>query len=609
MSNSIRGFFLRTNNDNITQYINYNTITSSSALGSNTSNSSNTSRDNYTPTPSSRRSVSRMPQYPQYQYQHHPGTGAPPANTPGYYSGTYYNPYYGGANSNRYNTGYSNYYIPSGNGPHGHSGTQAKIVCRMDCKYCSAVVCLRGMKAMLLADTSVELYSTDCSPGSVQLIEKDYTTSNCKCKIRDVACRVCGNIIGYHITQPCQQCLKAPNNGHFWMFHTEGVVGHERLNMDLGKLVHKLITPSPSQPRDSTSSDSISNNSNSINRTTPVGERFSEASTTRQTSTSRQQQQRSFSSPATPMPSSPISSPIRRGSDSDASETTTTSQTTLVSSPDMPLQTASAVLATLSIARFLQPMRWDQLPHPDLDIDLDPSAMGGEPLFAEQWTDMVIKTAEAAAANMSLALDQEEETERFLEKMLQEQKLELENSDSDDEEECEDETDDNDSLPELEPGDEARPRDTLEETMEQLIDQVDVFGLSSLSEECKDDDVQLDGSGENLRGTRTLNYRQQESQPDAAPAPGQHDPASSSSVSITAAPNLSSNRERSRRRRSATSTVSSTSSPLETCPSFALNSARIAKAAASAAAADATSAANSLLYGRRIRRDYDMMCR
>ncbi|KAF9169360.1 Protein fam72a, partial [Mortierella sp. AD011] len=187
-----------------------------------------------------------MPQYSQYQYQyqyqHHPSTGPPGIPTPGYYGGGYNNAYYRGGEGGR--NGYSSHYTPQGNGPHGHggSGNQSKTVCRMDCRYCSAVICLRGMKAMLLADTTVELYSTDHPPGSVQLIEKDYTTSNCRCKIRDVACRVCGNIIGYHITQPCQQCLKAPNNGHFWMFHTEGVVGQERLSMDLGKLAQKLIT-------------------------------------------------------------------------------------------------------------------------------------------------------------------------------------------------------------------------------------------------------------------------------------------------------------------------------------------------------------------------------
>ncbi|KAI8622034.1 hypothetical protein BC830DRAFT_1091257, partial [Chytriomyces sp. MP71] len=27
-----------------------------------------------------------------------------------------------------------------------------------------------------------------------------------------------GNVIGYHVTQPCEVCLDSCNNGHFWMF-------------------------------------------------------------------------------------------------------------------------------------------------------------------------------------------------------------------------------------------------------------------------------------------------------------------------------------------------------------------------------------------------------
>lgn len=88
--------------------------------------------------------TSRVPQYPPLQYQYYGGGSG--------YSSTYH----GGTNGDRYNASYSH---------HGGS-SQSKSVCRMDCRYCSAVVCLRGMKAMLLADTSVELYSTDHPPGS-----------------------------------------------------------------------------------------------------------------------------------------------------------------------------------------------------------------------------------------------------------------------------------------------------------------------------------------------------------------------------------------------------------------------------------------------------------
>jgi hypothetical protein len=85
------------------------------------------------------------------------------------------------------------------------------------------------MKAILLADTKVELYSTDSPPcGDVAFVNADYATDNCRCRIHDVACLGCGNVVGYHVTQPCDSCLDSCNNGHFWMFHLEGVVPSER---------------------------------------------------------------------------------------------------------------------------------------------------------------------------------------------------------------------------------------------------------------------------------------------------------------------------------------------------------------------------------------------
>ncbi|GES73943.1 ATP-dependent RNA helicase Prh1 [Rhizophagus clarus] len=93
------------------------------------------------------------------------------------------------------------------------------------------------VQAMLLADTRIELYSTDVPPFSVQLVGEDYMTQNCQCKIRDVACLTCGNVLGYHITQPCQQCMEACNNGHLWMFHTEAVTSEERLDPEGKKIL------------------------------------------------------------------------------------------------------------------------------------------------------------------------------------------------------------------------------------------------------------------------------------------------------------------------------------------------------------------------------------
>ncbi|KAJ3397309.1 Protein fam72a [Lobulomyces angularis] len=111
---------------------------------------------------------------------------------------------------------------------HARPQFQAKAVCQLSCKYCFNDVCRRGMKAILLADMAVELFSTDMPPSGVSLVNDDYQTRKCHCRIKDVACLGCGNVIGYHVTQPCQSCMDACNNGHFWMFHVDHVNSTER---------------------------------------------------------------------------------------------------------------------------------------------------------------------------------------------------------------------------------------------------------------------------------------------------------------------------------------------------------------------------------------------
>jgi hypothetical protein len=119
-----------------------------------------------------------------------------------------------------------------------HPNFRQKSVCFISCKFCQGGICKRGMKAILLADTRVELFSTDRVPANrVQLVEEDYTTSNCNCKIGDVACLGCGNVIGYHVVAPCDLCMSACNNGHFWMFHADMVNSKDRLRKKTGTLL------------------------------------------------------------------------------------------------------------------------------------------------------------------------------------------------------------------------------------------------------------------------------------------------------------------------------------------------------------------------------------
>eukprot|EP00056_Hartaetosiga_gracilis_P004573 m.76267 g.76267 ORF g.76267 m.76267 type:complete len:159 (+) comp11872_c0_seq2:410-886(+) len=109
-----------------------------------------------------------------------------------------------------------------------------KKVHTLSCQFCCEKLCNRGMKALLLADVRTQLYSTDAPPKeSCALVGNHYETNSCNCKIRNVACSTCGNIVGYHVAVPCTSCLSACNNGHLWMFHGTTVQSAERKRSDL----------------------------------------------------------------------------------------------------------------------------------------------------------------------------------------------------------------------------------------------------------------------------------------------------------------------------------------------------------------------------------------
>uniref|UniRef100_A0A8C0FKR8 FA72A protein n=1 Tax=Bubo bubo TaxID=30461 RepID=A0A8C0FKR8_BUBBB len=65
---------------------------------------------------------------------------------------------------------------------------------------------------------------------TVDFIGSCYFTEICKCKLKNIACLKCGNIVGYHVISPCKPCLLSCNNGHFWMFHSQAVFGINRLD-------------------------------------------------------------------------------------------------------------------------------------------------------------------------------------------------------------------------------------------------------------------------------------------------------------------------------------------------------------------------------------------
>ncbi|KAF9202782.1 acyl-coenzyme A oxidase [Haplosporangium sp. Z 27] len=105
-------------------------------------------------------------------------------------------------------------------------------VYQLACAACIRPLCLRAMKAVMLSDHSKELYSTDMPPAGLQLVNEDRQVRHCACRIRDSACLGCGQVAGYHVTQPCSDCLGDQNNGHFWMFYSSAVYHYKRNRID-----------------------------------------------------------------------------------------------------------------------------------------------------------------------------------------------------------------------------------------------------------------------------------------------------------------------------------------------------------------------------------------
>ncbi len=68
------------------------------------------------------------------------------------------------------------------------SALRNKIVYRLQCLYCTTPVCERAMRAILLADTKIELYSTDIPPRALKTMDEDRLTQGCNCRIRDTVC-------------------------------------------------------------------------------------------------------------------------------------------------------------------------------------------------------------------------------------------------------------------------------------------------------------------------------------------------------------------------------------------------------------------------------------
>ena len=99
-------------------------------------------------------------------------------------------------------------------------------VLALRCAACSAELSTRGMQVFLVADNS-SLFSTDIPSDAIEE-GGAHPITTCECAARDVLCRFCKTVVGYHVTRPCQLCSAAEHNGHFWLFCEESIAFEER---------------------------------------------------------------------------------------------------------------------------------------------------------------------------------------------------------------------------------------------------------------------------------------------------------------------------------------------------------------------------------------------
>ena len=108
-------------------------------------------------------------------------------------------------------------------------------VLSLGCVRCGTVVSERGVQVLLVADPSSSLYSTDI-PTDFLVEDEQRTIPTCQCFARDVSCRQCLTVVGYHVLTPCAVCSASEHNGHFWLFDQGAVDAAKRGDLTWSQL-------------------------------------------------------------------------------------------------------------------------------------------------------------------------------------------------------------------------------------------------------------------------------------------------------------------------------------------------------------------------------------
>ncbi|KAG8929928.1 hypothetical protein FRC02_004868 [Tulasnella sp. 418] len=123
----------------------------------------------------------------------------------------------------------------------------------LHCASCETFLTDRGMKAVLLLQDDVGLYSSDAFPancgalvittrssGSIYASYYSNVSStvgylrSCECLTQELSCHGCGTNVAYHVVSPCQRCMQSvmhdrrSTNGHRYVFHQREVLASER---------------------------------------------------------------------------------------------------------------------------------------------------------------------------------------------------------------------------------------------------------------------------------------------------------------------------------------------------------------------------------------------
>ncbi|KAM0754244.1 hypothetical protein T439DRAFT_378304 [Meredithblackwellia eburnea MCA 4105] len=108
------------------------------------------------------------------------------------------------------------------------------------CASCDTFLSDRGMRAVLLLKPNIVLFSTDAAPTNAGPVwpDRDHdelpAERTCDCLTSSLGCHGCGNVVGYHIVQPCSRCTASVHrhqrsaNHHRYVFHHNEVSFKER---------------------------------------------------------------------------------------------------------------------------------------------------------------------------------------------------------------------------------------------------------------------------------------------------------------------------------------------------------------------------------------------